>query len=139
LQDGLKRAAAYPKTCQIAARLHLIHTDAVSYMQSLSEKEKPDVIYLDPMFPDRKKSAKVKKEMQVLQALLGHETPLETEKLFEAALNCAQQSVVVKRPKLAPCISQKLKPHHILQGKTCRFEVFSRLPENFSLPEKGSY
>jgi hypothetical protein len=32
---------------------------------------RPDVIYLDPMFPKRRKSASVKKDMQLLHGLLG--------------------------------------------------------------------
>ena len=31
----------------------------------------PDVVYLDPMFPHREKSALVKKEMRVFQELVG--------------------------------------------------------------------
>lgn len=37
------------------------------------EGMRPAVVYLDPMFPHRKKSALVKKGMQMLQGLLGEE------------------------------------------------------------------
>ena len=41
--------------------------------------------------------------------------------LFEAALKCAKQRVVVKRPAHAP---QLAKPNHTLGGKTVRFDVY---------------
>src|SRR5690606_5526316 len=66
LKDALKRAA----NNEACKRMHLIQDDAVHYLQPLAEKNRPDVIYLDPMFPARKKSALVKKEMALLQTLL---------------------------------------------------------------------
>jgi 16S rRNA (guanine1516-N2)-methyltransferase len=80
---------------------------------------RPDVVYLDPMFPARSKSAAVKKEMQYMQALLEDEDPLP---LFEAALACATKRVVIKRPIHAPDVAAK--PNHRFEGKTVRFDVY---------------
>ena len=49
----------------------LIESDAAKYMQTLEDNRKPEVVYLDPMFPLRIKSAQVKKEMQVFHQLIG--------------------------------------------------------------------
>lgn len=114
LKDGLARAAESDATKNIT----LIETDAITYLESLEKA--PDVIYLDPMFPSRKKSAKVKKEMQVLEALLGQE---DATALFEAALKKAKRRIVVKRPKDAPSLTNK-KPDIVYQGKTIRFDVY---------------
>ena len=109
LRDGLKRAA-----CE----LRLVVGDACDYMSGLDESERPDVVYLDPMFPERRKSAAVKKEMQYMQELLG---PDDVQALFAAAMKCARQRVVVKRPVHAPELA---KPNHTLAGKTVRFDVY---------------
>lgn len=105
LRDGLQRANA-------EMQLHV--GDAIEYMRD----HKADVVYLDPMFPERRKSALVKKEMQYFQALLGDD---DAEALFEAAKNCATKRVVVKRPNHAPELA---KPNHTIPGKTVRFDVY---------------
>ncbi|MCZ7606361.1 MAG: class I SAM-dependent methyltransferase [Planctomycetota bacterium] len=109
LRDGLERAAC---------RLRLVVGDAREFMAGLAEDARPDVVYLDPMFPERRKSAAVKKELQYLQELLG---PDDAQALFAAALKCARQRVVVKRPVHAPELA---RPNHTLEGKTVRFDVY---------------
>ncbi len=100
--------------------------DSIIWADSLSWlSEQPndyDVIYLDPMFPERKKSAKVKKNMQLLQQLLGHQTNIET--LLAQALQRAKKKVVLKRPIDAPILSiPGYQPIHY-RGKTNRFDVY---------------
>jgi 16S rRNA (guanine1516-N2)-methyltransferase len=80
-----------------------------------------DVVYLDPMFPARRKSALVKKEMQYMQAVLGDDNGVE---LFGPALRCATRRVVVKRPVHAPRLAETPAPTHMLKGKTVRFDVY---------------
>ncbi len=99
----------------------LINDNAIHYMQQLAEHEKPDVVYLDPMFPERKKSAQVKKNMQILQKLLGHGDDIES--LLDIALSCALKRVVVKRPKGAPCIGEH-KPSMAIETKKMRYDVY---------------
>jgi len=79
---------------------------------SYSPSYPPDVCYLDPMFPPRKKkSSAVKKDMAMLHSLLGtvvavnegedddtHDRIHEEQALLLAAYNSAQRRVVVKRP-----------------------------------------
>ena len=81
----------------------------------------PDVIYLDPMYPDKKKSASVKKNMQILQKLLGKDE--DTQELLNAALNVAKKRVVVKRPKGAESLTE-LKPTHTVESKKTRYDVY---------------
>ncbi len=62
-----------------------------------------DVIYLDPMFPPRTKSAAVKKEMALFQMLLEHSAdPQDADALLQWALRQDAARVVVKRPAKAP-------------------------------------
>ena len=122
LQDGLWRASQHVDTCDIAKRIHLSVQDSHQLLRSFIGLEKEyDVIYLDPMFPKRNKSALVKKEMQILQKLIGYED--DTDQLFTTALAVAAKRVVVKRPKTSPSLAHT-KPSHSLSGKNTRFDVY---------------
>jgi 16S rRNA (guanine1516-N2)-methyltransferase len=69
LQDGLQRAEKENWFQQLS--LKLIHADALNYFSQINKNNYPDVIYIDPMFPERNKSALVKKEMRVLREVVG--------------------------------------------------------------------
>jgi 16S rRNA (guanine1516-N2)-methyltransferase len=124
LENGLMRARADAATAPIAARMHLIRTDARDYLAALADSERPDVIYLDPMYPHRTKSAFVKKEMRVLRMLLGDDE--DTPQLLDATLTCARSRVVVKRPRGAPPIAGA-PPHSQIESPNTRYDVYSRL------------
>jgi 16S rRNA (guanine1516-N2)-methyltransferase len=106
---------------EIIKRMDLIHVDAIDWLQNLPIDERPDVIYIDPMFPKRKKSASVKKEMVEMQELLGKDSDHAT--LFQMAVACAKYRVVVKRPRLAPKISERAA-NFSLNGKSSRFDIY---------------
>lgn len=99
----------------------LIQANATNYLQQLDDACRPDVVYLDPMYPEKKKSALVKKNMQILQKLLGQDE--DTEQLLEAALSCATKRVVVKRPKGSATISGP-KPTMAIESKKTRYDVY---------------
>ena len=101
----------------------LIQSDAIDYLDKLAAK--PDIIYMDPMYPERKKSASVKKNMQLLQKLLldNENKQLDETVLFEYALQKALKRVVVKRPKGAPCLTDK-KPTMRIESKSTRYDVY---------------
>lgn len=119
LKDALNRAKDHPELAPALARITLIFGDA----KTLLTDHHADIIYLDPMFPDRKKSAAVKKEMVMLHDLLGAGD--EGEALFAAAMGAAQKRVVVKRPRLAPTLIEKA-PNYRLEGKSSRFDIYLR-------------
>jgi 16S rRNA (guanine1516-N2)-methyltransferase len=121
LQDALNRAHQDHRIAPIAARLKLIHADAKEWLPTHAAQYQPQVIYLDPMFPERKKSAAVKKEMVILQDILGKD--MDAEPLFEAAFSCATHRVVVKRPRLAATITA-LAPSFSMTGKSSRFDIY---------------
>lgn len=80
-----------------------------------------DVAYYDPMFEPRKKSALVKKDMQIMQALHGEEKP--DPALITLALEYAKK-VVVKRAKAdAPLLPN---PHHAITTTVTRFDVYAK-------------
>lgn len=121
LQNAIQRAKQDTEMAPIAGRLTLIQTDAREWLSQLEDEQKPDVIYLDPMFPERKKSAQVKREMQILQSLLGKEEG--SDDLLKMAITCALSRVVVKRPRLAPYLAA-LAPSFQIRGKTSRFDIY---------------
>ncbi|WP_413401202.1 class I SAM-dependent methyltransferase [Pseudoalteromonas sp. KJ71-7] len=81
----------------------------------------PDVVYLDPMFPHREKSALVKKEMRVFQELVGGDT--DADDLLDFAYPLASKRVVVKRPDYAPFLNDKT-PSMQIKTKKNRFDVY---------------
>jgi 16S rRNA (guanine1516-N2)-methyltransferase len=96
--------------------------DTVAALQDMERTGRQvDVVYLDPMFPARQKSARVKKDLQILQLLTTDQSP--PNHLLSAALAAAARRVVVKRPRRAPCLTE-CSPSHCLTGKTIRFDVY---------------
>ena len=87
----------------------------------LALPERPEVIYLDPMFPHKQKSALVKKEMRVFQSLVGAD--LDADALLPAALRMADKRVVVKRPDYAGWLNEH-KPSMAIETKSNRFDVY---------------
>jgi 16S rRNA (guanine1516-N2)-methyltransferase len=123
LRDGLGRAA----TVQPHTFITLIEEDAHNYLISIKEGGlKPNVIYIDPMYPTHHKKALVKKEMRILRQIVGADTDAET--LLPLAIACAQQRVVVKRPRWADPLA-KQAPHHCILGKQHRFDVYLNISE----------
>ena len=122
LADGIERGL---EDADFAAMVEhgftLINSQAVDYLSALSAEQAPDVIYLDPMYPERKKSAQVKKNMQMLQKLLGQDE--DTEQLLAAALKCAAKRVVVKRPKGAEVLPGP-QPTTCIESKKTRYDVY---------------
>ncbi|WP_277051724.1 class I SAM-dependent methyltransferase [Zestomonas thermotolerans] len=120
LEDGLARAASDAEVGPIVARMRLLSGDAIRLMQAWAG-EAPQVIYLDPMFPHRDKSALVKKEMRLFRPLVGDD--LDAPALLEAALALASHRVVVKRSRKAPAIAGA-KPGYSLDGKSSRYDIY---------------
>lgn len=97
----------------------LLCGNAIDLLVNLETR--PDCIYLDPMFPPkRKKSALAKKSMMVLRDLLGDDQ--DKEQLFAAALSATAKRVVVKSPDYAKPLGGK--PHESFQGKLLRYDVY---------------
>lgn len=122
LADGLERAQCRPETAEISRRIQLNCCDVLPILETMRRTgEQVDVIYLDPMFPQRKKSARVKKEARMLQLLASVDD--SSEQLLETALAAASKRVVVKRPCKAPCLTHHT-PSHNHTGTTIRFDVY---------------
>lgn len=118
LDDGLKRASDDPRLSEIVSRMHFVEGDSEAALHELSER--PDVVLLDPMFPERTKSAAVKKKFQLLHKL---ERPCDDEEaLLDAALAAAPLRIVIKRPPKGPWLAGR-RPSFALTGKAVRYDV----------------
>jgi 16S rRNA (guanine1516-N2)-methyltransferase len=122
LEDGLERAKGDSEVGPIVAQMRLLHGDAIELMASWAQVP-PQVIYLDPMFPHRDKTALVKKEMRLFRPLVGADQ--DAPALLAAALALASHRVVVKRPRKAPCIDGP-KPGYALEGKSSRYDIYPK-------------
>lgn len=122
LEDGLKRAKASEDSelQTIIKNITLHHIAAQDYLVKL-EQDLPDVIYLDPMFPERQKSAQVQKEMRFFHEVVGDDA--DDDVLLELARHKAKKRVVVKRPRLAPLLAG-CEPNFVIKGKAIRFDVY---------------
>jgi len=121
LEDGLKRASLEDDVLGIVNNMRLVKQSSIEYLSSSSSSY--DAVYLDPMFPLRTKSAKVRKEMQLLHQLLGSSRPEDDVTLLNMALEKSKNRVVVKRPKAANYLADK-KPSYSLNTKAMRFDVY---------------
>lgn len=122
LGNALVRAANSedPALRQAVRSMHLRVGEAVEWLEVLQA----DVVCLDPMFPPRRKSAQVRKEMVLLGKLLAAGAGDSGEALLAPALRAAGHRVVVKRPRLAPPLGG-MKPDWQLSGRSSRFDVYS--------------
>lgn len=122
LHDGIERALGDPDIgALVHERMRLSVTDAQTIMRSLSSAERPDIVYLDPMYPTRWKSALVKKEMRLLRSIVGDDD--DAPALLATALICARRRVVVKRPHTAVSLTGPRPAMHIA-AKNTRFDIY---------------
>jgi len=117
LRDALRRALEDPELAPIAERMSLCEADSLTALPRLETA--PDVIVLDPMFPERTKSALIKKKFQLLQQL---ERPCTDENaLLDAALAAQPRKLVVKRPLKGPFLAGR-QPDYSIKGTTIRYD-----------------
>ena len=122
LRDGVARALNEESVAPLFSKIRIVETDAREYLAKLSDKERPDVIYIDPMFDKPKKTAKSPKNMQLLQELLGEPSAADLEQLFDAALAAAKDRVVVKQPLKGRAL--KTSPTTSFKGQSIRYDVY---------------
>lgn len=112
--DWVKRLALQPP--------ELIFGNAIAILNNLDKA--PDCIYLDPMFPPkRKKTALAKKSMTVLRDLLGDDE--DKDQLFAAAMRATAKKVVVKSPDDVEPLGGE--PHESFSGKLLRYDVYLKV------------
>jgi len=120
LKDALQRLERVDWVTRLALPVpKLMSGNAIDILAQLTDA--PDCIYIDPMFPaKRKKSALPKKAMLILRDLLGDD--MDREVLFEVALHATAKKVVVKSPDYALPLGGK--PTQSFKSKLLRYDVY---------------
>ena len=135
LRDGILRAAAIEPT--LSSPPLSLQSDSIHLLRRIRLHDpgrdldlpsqirpflKPDVIYIDPMFPGGRKTAE-RKSLRVLRWLVGDDE--DSKSLFHEALLLSPRRVVVKRPLRAQPLSG-LEPTTTHKGKSVRYDVYAR-------------
>ncbi|MBP5313975.1 MAG: class I SAM-dependent methyltransferase [Eggerthellaceae bacterium] len=115
--DKARNAKEYPWLCDAASRIEVRCEDSIVAMKELDAS--PDVIMLDPMFPERQKSAEVKKKFQMLHKIMG---PCDDEEaLLESTMAARPKKIVIKRTLKGPFLAD-VKPTYSIKGKAIRYD-----------------
>jgi 16S rRNA (guanine1516-N2)-methyltransferase len=121
LNDGLQRLEMHQNK---NLKITLYTMQAIDYINKIlqNRSKKPDVIYLDPMYPKRANSALNKIAMRTLHKLVGDDE--DAPQLLIKALQCTNLRVVVKRPRHAEYLGS-LKPDLQLSSSgSSRFDIY---------------
>lgn len=118
LKDAMNRAMEDSRLCEIIGRMYLTEGDSLTLMPRLSVQ--PEIVYLDPMFPPRRKSGLIHKKLQLIQKL---EQPCADEaELYDAAVSLRPKKIIIKRPLNGALLADK-KPGYTIKGKAIRYDV----------------
>ncbi len=120
LKDAMQRARKHPELSEIVSRMTLIEGDSIELMPKIPFS--PDIIYLDPMFPERRKSGLINKKLQLIQKL---EHPCyEGEALLNAAISLNPEKIIIKRPLKGENLAGKT-PSYTIKGKAIRYDCLA--------------
>lgn len=122
LSDGLARAGTnQDETLRtIVRRISLRVADAREVLAGMVAGAEPDVVYLDPMYPPKRRTALMKKEMRICRRLVGDDE--DAEELWAVARRVARRRIVVKRHRHAPPLGPQVAIKY--QGKMVRYDVY---------------
>ncbi len=118
LRDTIRRAKKNQKLKEIVSRMTLIEGNSIELMKYQNDIA---VIYLDPMFPAKKKSSLTNKKLQLIQKL---EHPcFDEEELLNAAFDVNPEKIIIKRPHNGKYLADR-KPDYSVEGKAIRYDCF---------------
>ena len=119
LQNGIDEGISFGGEIEkIINRMELLFGDSKDILPKLT----PEVIMIDTMYKDRKKTALVKNNMRLVREIVGPDSDYIA--LLKVALNCAKNRVVLKQPRYAEPIKEIRKCSHQILGKTIRYDIF---------------
>ena len=119
LQNGINEGISFGGEIEkIVNRMELLFGDSKDILPKLT----PEVIMIDTMYKDRKKTALVKNNMRLVREIVGPDS--DYIELLKVALNCAKNRVVLKQPRYAEPIKEIRKCSHQILGKTIRYDIF---------------
>jgi len=116
----LRNAAARASRAERAGgTLQIVEADAIEHLAA--HPGGWDCVYLDPMFPPKRRSSTLaKRPLRLLRELAGDDP--DKHRLFQAAVTAAAKRVVVKRPDHSPPVFGE--PAQTLAGKLVCYDVY---------------
>jgi len=126
IYDLLKAAISEAKLyggeiSKIVNRMNLLFGDSKDILPNIA----PEVILIDTMYKNRKKSALVKNDMRLVREVVGSDS--DHVELINVALNNASKRVVIKQPRYAETLDNIKGCSHQILGKTIRYDVYVTL------------
>ena len=119
LKDAISEAKLYGgEISKIVNRMNLLFGDSKDILPNIA----PEVILIDTMYKDRKKSALVKNDMRLVREVVGSDS--DHVELINVALNNASKRVVIKQPRYAETLDNIKGCSHQILGKTIRYDVY---------------
>ena len=119
LQNSINEGISFGGEIEkIINRMDLLFGDSKDILPKLS----PEIIMIDTMYKDRKKTALVKNNMRLVREIVGPDS--DYIELLKVALNCARHRVVLKQPRYADPIKEIRKCSHQILGRTIRYDVY---------------
>lgn len=119
LSSFFNQAKLHPSLSLLISRITLHNICAIEFLTQ-QPSSCFEVIYCDPMFPEKAKSALPKKDAQLLQRVVSKDE--DVEPLVTLALTKASHRVVVKRPLKANALVRK--PDIQYKARAHRFDVY---------------
>lgn len=117
LRDALKRAEADSDLSDTVSRMELREENSIEAMKTV--RGQYDIIYLDPMFPSKKKSALAKRKFQLLHTV---EPPCENgDEMLKAAIEAQPKKIIIKRPVKGEYLAG-VAPSYSLSGNAIRYD-----------------
>ena len=119
LKAAISEAQLYGgEISKIVNRMNLLFGDSKDILPNIA----PEVILIDTMYKDRKKSALVKNDMRLVREVVGSDS--DHVELINVALNNASKRVVIKQPRYAETLDNIKGCSHQILGKTIRYDVY---------------
>ena len=119
LKTAISEAQLYGgEISKIVNRMNLLFGDSKDILPNIA----PEVILIDTMYKDRKKSALVKNDMRLVREVVGSDS--DYVELINVALNNASKRVVIKQPRYAETLDNIKGCSHQILGKTIRYDVY---------------
>ncbi len=124
LDDALRRASDDTRFARLVGnRLRIMQGDArelFSGPEDTCKEWSADCIYIDPMFPPKRRpSALAKKEIRLVRALVGDD--VDAQQTVHAARALCRR-VVVKRPHHAPPLEPGVSA--VIESKLVRYDIY---------------
>jgi 16S rRNA (guanine1516-N2)-methyltransferase len=122
LKAAISEAQLYGgEISKIVNRMELLFGDSKDILPNIA----PEVVLIDTMYKERKKSALVKSDMRLVRKIVGSDS--DHVDLINVALKNASKRVVIKQPRYAGALDNIKGCSHQILGKTIRYDVYVKL------------